>query len=91
MSKQSKRGSVLKYEQSRFTGEDWQPLTDHQAMRSLMKILSISDEGYRVLLINLKTEATPETTTQIIEVWAGWIPTPRTGDIFVCVYSTQNH
>ena len=45
----SKIGAVMRLEQGGFTTEDWQLITNTQAMRSLLKILRLSDKGYRML------------------------------------------
>lgn len=86
----SKVGAVMRLEQGGFTTEDWQLITNTQAMRSLLKILRLSNDGYRMLYVKVKPGLVSGETSSLLEVWAGWTVEPVVGSIFVCVYADES-
>ena len=86
----SKVGGVMRLDPGRFTAEDWQLITNIQAMRSLLKILRLSDEGYRMLYVKVKPGLVSGETSSLLEILAGWTVEPVVGSIFICVYADES-
>lgn len=89
LSPMGKVGTVIHLEQSQFTTEDWQLVTDIQVLRSLLKILRVSDEGYRMLYVKVKLGLVSGETSSLLKVWAGWTVEPVVGSILVCVHADE--
>ncbi len=86
----SKVGAVMRLEPGGFTTEDWQLITNTQAMRSLLKIPRLSDEGYRMLYVEVKPGLVSGESSALLEAWAGWTVEPVVGSIFICVYADES-
>jgi hypothetical protein len=81
-------GTMKKLDQVTFKGKNWQLITDQQALKSILKAISVKDDDYRCvyILTGFCDTLVAASNTPCLEVWAGWHQVPHHGSIFVCLY-----
>ena len=81
-------GTMKKLDQATFQGNNWQLITNQQALKSILKAIGVKDDDYRCLYILTRVDdtAVAATNTFYLKVWAGWHQVPRNSSIFVCLY-----
>ena len=81
-------GTMKKLDQATFQGNNWQLITDNQALKSVLKAIGVKDDDYRCayILTGLGDNAIAAINNPCLEVWAGWHQVPRNGSVFVCLY-----
>ena len=81
-------GTMKKLDQATFQGNNWQLITDNQALKSILKAIGVKDDDYRCayILTGLGDNAVAAINNPCLEVWASWHHVPRHGSVFVCLY-----
>jgi hypothetical protein len=82
-------GDGTKFQQRLFTGEGWSKISKGSkgmAMKALIRALSIRDEGYQSLYVLTQPKLPEGTTSNIVQVWASYVPDPAAGAVMVCVW-----
>lgn len=87
----SLKGTVKRYDPDHFPtdkddkGGEWSRINDKTALRSLLNVVGVSDEGYRCLFCYMVPTSQGK-AKNLSQVWSAWLPEPRTGDITLCLY-----
>jgi hypothetical protein len=82
-------GKMKKLDPETFQAKGWQLVTDNQAIKSILKAISVNDDNYRCVYVLTGVDDTLVSTsasTSVLEVWAGWHQVPSNGSAFVCLY-----
>ena len=82
-------GKMKKLDPETFQAKGWQLVTDNQAIKSVLKAISVNDNNYRCVYVLTgvgDTLVSATGSTSLLEVWAGWHQVPSNGSAFVCIY-----
>ncbi len=71
-------GNMKKLDQATFQGNNWQLITDNQALKSILKAIGVKDNDYRCvyILTGFGDTVVATSSTSCLEVWAGWHQAP---------------
>jgi hypothetical protein len=86
-------GTMKKLNQVAFQGNNWQLITDNQALKSVLKAIGVKDDDYRCayILTGFGDNTIAAINHRCLEVWAGWHQVPRSGSVFVCLYNIKSY
>lgn len=79
-------GDAQRFQRRLFTGQGWIKVSEGVGMKAFIQVLSIRDEGYRALYVLTQPKLPDGTTSNIVQVWASYVPEPLVGAVMVCVW-----